>query len=457
MQMMSVSRFQMSAEIVELETGLVISVNDLQGRVQTRRSEYSAKGVVTGERVMLFAWSEVEFFVSLFALQELGAIPFIIDPFQTASELRALNIYISPHWIIDRSMQKHSAETRPPLPADTAMVLFTSGSSALPKAVIHRYENLTARFASARRAIPTEDRQRALCALPLHFGHGLIGVALQTLQDGKTLALAPKLDLQQAAKVGQWIDQYAIEFVSGTPASWSLIARFSSPPKQATLRRLQLASAHATKKLFSDIARWGGVPVFHCYGLSETASWISDARVDLAAEEFPVGSGEQWGTRFRTDPDGLIYVATESLFAGYWGDWTPQAVRTEWYNTGDLGHIRHDGQLVLTGRIKRQINRGGLKVSPEEVETAILETGMVKEVVVLESKQSNETDVGAITAVVVAESHFDRSVLIQNLEKSLREVLSPAKIPSNWRFMDRIPRRSNGKPDLTEIGLMISK
>lgn len=457
MQMIGPPMFQIKSELIELETGKTFSADELQQQVAARRIAYANAGVVVGDRVMLFAWPCADFFIALFALQQLGAIPFVVDAFQTASEQQAMKASISPHWVIDRSLQKHPAEARPPLPPDTAIVLFTSGTSALPKAVIHRHENLVARLSSAGSAIPVGNRQKVLCTLPLHFSHGLIGIALQTLQDATTLVLAPKIDLQQASKTGEWIDQHAIEFVSGTPASWSLIVRFSPPPRLPSLKRVQLASAHATKRLFSEIAEWSRAPVFHCYGLTETASWISDAPVDLSAEEFPVGDGELWGTQFRTDSEGQIHVATNSLFAGYWGDWSPQLSKAEWYGTGDLGYLRDDGQLVLTGRHKRQINRGGLKVSPEEVEVAILETAMVKEVVVIEAPRADGSDVSSIAAVLVADAEFDRAVLIQNLEKRLREVLSPAKIPSNWHFVDRMPRRSNGKPDLIEIGLMFSR
>ncbi|MDZ4084156.1 MAG: long-chain fatty acid--CoA ligase [Bdellovibrionales bacterium] len=457
MQMMSTRKFKIKSEIVELESGKTASAEALQQSVEERRKDYAQAGVAPGERILLYAWPGIDFFVSLFAIQEIGAVPFIVDSFQTSAEQLAMTSATSPHWVVDRSLQKHSATTKPPLPQDTAMVLFTSGTSAAPKAVIHRHENLTSRFESARRAIPLAERQKALCVLPLHFGHGLIGIALQTIQDGKSLVLAPKLDLQQASKVGEWIDAYGIDFVSGTPASWSLIARFSPPPRQASLQRVQLASAHTTKKLFSEIAQWAKAPVFHCYGLTETASWISDASVDLEADEFPVGTGERWETQFRIDSNGQIQVGTKSLFAGYWGEWTPGTAQPDWYNTGDLGHLRADGQLLLTGRLKRQINRGGVKVSPEEVELAILETGLVSEVVVVEASMAHQGDVSSIAAVVIAEAATDREALIQNLETKLRIVLSASKIPSSWRFVDRIPRRSNGKPDLVEIGLLLSR
>lgn len=457
MQMLSIPKFKIIAEIVELESGKIASAEELQQNVEKRRNEYAQAGVVRGERVLLYAAPQIDFFVTLFALQDLGAVPFVVDSFQTSAEQLGMTSIVGPHWIVDGLLKKHIATSKPPLPQDTAMVLFTSGTSAAPKAVIHRYQNLASRFNSARRAIPAEQRQKVLCVLPLHFGHGLLGIALQAIQDGKTLVLAPKLDLQQAAKVGDWIDTYGIDFLSGTPASWSLIARFSPPPQKGSLRRVQLASAHTTKKLFSEISHWAGAPVFHCYGLTETASWISDAAVDLGEDEFPVGDGSLWETQFRIDSIGQIQVATKSLFAGYWGEWTSETAQPEWYNTGDLGHLRSDGQLLLTGRLKRQINRGGVKVSPEEVEAAILETGLVREVVVVEASTAHQSDVSSIAAIVIAEASSDREALIQALEAKLRIVLSASKIPSSWRFVDRIPRRSNGKPDLVEIGLLFSR
>lgn len=197
--------------------------------------------------------------------------------------------------------------------------------------------------------------------------------------------------------------------------------------------------------------------MFHCYGLTETATWVSDAPVDLNDTEMSVGDGLLWSTNFKIQDDGQIQVSTESLFAGYWGEWTPDSPKIQWYETGDLGRLNSKNQLILTGRKKRQINRGGVKVSPEEVEVAILETELVKEVVVVETPMRQATDAASITAIAITESVIEQTELIAKIESQIRTTLSPSKIPSSWHFVSKIPRRTNGKPDLAEIGLLLSK
>lgn len=453
---MSKSRFPVRSKFVDLQSGAVVSPDQFQNLMNIRRQEFAMAGVSSGERIMLNAWTGIDFFVSLFAVQDLAAIPFIVDPYQTVQERKRLKSEIGPHWAFDRTLEKHSSETRPDLPRDTAMVLFTSGTSAKPKAVIHRYENLNHRFESCRAAIPVQDRRKPLCALPLHFAHGLLGIALPAIQDADTLFLAPRIDFELAAKIGSWVDQHEIDFISGTPAFWNLIVRFSPTPKSRSLRRVQVASALSTKKTFVEIDRWAKAPLFNCYGLTETASWISDASIDIESNEFPVGDGSRWGTTLKVDAGGQIQISTKSLFAGYWGEWSSKSEKVELYDSGDLGRLREDGQLVLSGRLKRQINRGGLKVSPEEVELAILETGLVTDAVVCEAPPSADGNVSSIAALVVFKDVKDFDDLIYQLEKSLSATLSPSKIPSNWHHVDRIPRRSNGKPDLIEIGLLLS-
>jgi acyl-CoA synthetase (AMP-forming)/AMP-acid ligase II len=427
-----------------------------------------------GCRILLDAQNNVRFLVRIFAIWELGGIAIPFDSKITAIEKDRLMESSEPHYqyLSDSDAPVKVSRLKPSerlfeLPVDVCLLLLTSGTTGFPKVVMHGYSNLDARFENGRKAISSEDRKSCLNVLPLHFAHGLIGVVLQALFDSERLVLMPP-ELGSSGlvtNIGEWIDKYQVTFLSATPASWVLILRMCAPPRGSSLRRAQLASAHATTSLHEKIKAWTGAPLYNCYGTTETATWISDRLLDAGIEPRNVGSGKSWNSDFRIhDPDeqgiGEIVVCTKSRSLGYLHEWQPNRKLETEYRTGDRGKLNSLGEVILIGRESRLINRGGLKVSPEEIESEILGLGLVEDVAVFgrSALSGEQAVIDSIVGIVVLKRETTSPVGIPTaLVKGLASRISPQKIPSEWLIWDSIPRLPNGKLNLNSIKTKFQK
>ncbi len=465
------------AEIVDPLSNLLVTAVEFQTRVKEEMAHLQTYGqgrrVQAGDRVFLEARSDIQFLVRLFALIELKAIVVPFDHKVTAAEYQRLLLSSQPDYRYlsranvpeDAREAADSVRSGVKLPEDACLILLTSGTTGLPKAVIHGASNLRARFGNGRHAIPQEHRRSCLSVLPLHFGHGLIGVVLQALFDSERLVLIPSDlgDPRLTSQIGPWIDANEVTFISGTPGSWSYITRMSVPPKGGSLRRVQVASAHMTQEMHRRIRDWAKAPFYNCYGMTETATWVSDRLIDDGTDVNNVGTGRNWNSAFEIlSPDesgvGEVAVATSSLSYGYLEEWTTNKARNSRHLTGDWGQLNQEGELLLLGRRSRIINRGGLKVSPEEIEREILGLSLVEDVVVSGASDlsGRQTNVDSIVGILVLKepvgiSTHDQAEIEKALLQGLLKTLSPHKIPGQWVFWESIPRRPNGKPDMAAI------
>jgi acyl-CoA synthetase (AMP-forming)/AMP-acid ligase II len=177
---------------------------------------------------------------------------------------------------------------------------------------------------------------------------------------------------------GPYLDDNAIKFMSSVPSFWKLASRISPRPSRP-LGRVQVGSAPLSIGQWRDIAAFAGTDNVHnLFGMTETANWIAGGPLDAAvARDGYVGRA--WGgTLAILDTAGTIssigrgevLVRTPSIMLGYWErpDLDAEAFVDGWSRTGDIGELAADGKLVLVGRIKTEINRGGIKIQAEEVD-----------------------------------------------------------------------------------------
>lgn len=462
---MKLRRFPaLQGSILDLASGLEVSAADLKIQIDERRISMEKLGFEPDQRIYIEAVNSVGFFVDFFAISEIGAVSFLVDSSQTPLERERVCKRIGPHFQIDstRKIESGEAGERAKLPDGAAFVLFTSGTTAKPKAVVHTYSNIQARISAGEKAIPKDQRARALTLLPNHFAHGFISMCLSTLFLGETLLLPPSLSIDSFSKVSSWVQKYNVSFISGTPATWNLILRLSAPPATSSLRRVQIASAHSGFELFEKIQRWSGAPAWNVYGLTEAASWIADHRVQSPGDELIIGDGRAWNTHFEiTDPDingvGEVVFRSASLFAGYWDQGSIEDSVGS-FATKDLGRIDSNGYVHLSGRMGRVINRGGIKVSPEEVELEIRKHPSVEDAFVLADIEGQaEAGIGALLVLdkdLALNAGPDSHGVIRDIEAFVAKNISSYKVPAKWIVVSSIPRRANGKPDLVQIGLL---
>ena len=329
-------------------------------------------------------------------------------------------------------------------------MLFTSGTTGNPKGVVLSFDAVMTRIALNAKNIGAACRGRTLVALPTSFGHGLIGNALTPLLSGGDIVLHP-LGLPLAQNLGRVVDAYRISFMSSVPAFWRLALKFGDAPSGPTLARVHVGSAPLPADLWRAIGDWSRAEVVNCYGVTELANWVAGAssRVEGIADGLV---GKLWGGKaairdrsgaIRATGEGELLVNSPSAMSGYLHrrDLTDATLRDGWYQTGDTAIVDTDGRITLTGRIKDEINRAGLKVQPAEIDT-LLETHPA----VREACTFGLTDAvsGEIVAAAVQLAP-GANVTAAALADWCRDRLRREAVPERWFMVDKLPRNERGK------------
>jgi long-chain acyl-CoA synthetase len=261
------------------------------------------------------------------------------------------------------------------LPAGTAKITFTSGTTGAPKGVCLEGAALQRVAAGLVQAMEPLDIRRHLCALPLAVLLENIAGVMAPLRRGATCVVLPLAELGlkgsssfdaarfHAAVIEQQPD--SIILLPQMLRAWAGHLMLSGQRAPASLKLVAVGGAAVGAKLLAG-ARALGIPAHEGYGLSEGASVQT---LNLPGADRPGSAGRPLPhARLRVAADGEIEVAG-SLFAGYLRDPTPVP---DWWPSGDLGHVDADGFVHISGRKKHLlITAFGRNVSPEWVETAL--------------------------------------------------------------------------------------
>jgi oxalate---CoA ligase len=464
--------------IEEIETGLRWDAALLRREIGGRVGELSRLGVGAGSRVAICHGGSAAFFADLLAAWSLGATAICLDPALTSSELTNVLAFANPAVAlvsrnpvatggvpaVDLSGARSSTEgSVGPLPAagEPALVLFTSGTSGVPKGVVLDYRALAARIAANIAEIGEGALARSLITLPTHFGHGLIGNALTPLLAGCTIVL-PALGMALAKDLGRIVDRHRICFLSSVPALWRMALKLGAPPKGDSLKRVHVGSAPLSAALWSDVAAWARCETVNCYGMTETANWFAGQSSRERIAEGLVG--RPWGgaVAVRGEDEtiaagggGEILVQSPALMTGYLDrpDLTADAIRDGWYHTGDRGHIDETGRIWLTGRIKDEINRAGFKVQPAEIDRLLEMHPAVFEACAF----AVPDPVGGESVAVAIRLEPGTDASTESLRAWCRERLRHEAVPERWFLMDAIPRTARGKISRDAVRRMLVK
>lgn len=422
--------------------------------VGTRAIALAKAGASPGATVAITHGGTAQFFADLFATWSCGAAAACLDPTLTVPERENVLAFAKPAIVLGENgalaQMAHAARRIEQSLENTALVLFTSGTTGAPKGVTLPFRAILARLALNQYEIGRETLARTLVTLPTHFGHGLIGNALTPLAAGGDIVLAPR-GLGLAQNLATIIDEHDMTFLTSVPSLWQMALRLSPRPKRGSLKRVHVGSAPLSAALWSRIAEWSGAEVVNCYGITETANWIGGASSrDHAPADGLVG--KPWGGTagvkgadgiIRTQGVGEIVVQTPSLMSGYLDrpDLTADVMSNGWYATGDLGEIDAAGNIRLTGRAKDEINRAGFKVQPAEIDMLLDGHPSVAEACVFGLPDPVSGEIVAAAVRLQPGAKEDAASLRDWCLKRLRREATPER----WFFVDEIPKTSRGK------------
>jgi long-chain-fatty-acid--[acyl-carrier-protein] ligase len=263
---------------------------------------------------------------------------------------------------------------------DPAVVLFTSGSEALPKGVVLTHENILNNIRGIIDAFPIRNTDVLLGFLPTFHSFGLTVCTVLPLVTGLRVAYHPNPN--ESRKIAKGITTWGASIMAGTPTFLRSILQAGTPDQFATLRTLISGAERAPQDLFDRVAALPHpVEVVEGYGITECSPVVSITRPG----EPRVGVGKPLtGTTIKIvhpstleevplGTDGLILISSPSVFPGYLDPelnpfLTIHGVR--YYNSGDIGRLEN-GCLIITGRLKRFIKIAGEMVSLTAIEEAL--------------------------------------------------------------------------------------
>jgi oxalate---CoA ligase len=474
-----ISRDDEHPALIASEEEEVLTYRDLRAAIDHIAHSLGGAGIGPGDPVAMVMPNSPEFVVTFLGILGAGAAAAPLNPSYTEPEYVAYLEDIAPKAIVyrsepaliahraakalriaelcvERSKGDELALTGPDVPPgdptvdrDVALLLHTSGTTGKPKGVPLRRSNLAASVKSIANTYQLGYEDVSHCVMPLFHVHGLVASTLATLHTGGTVVVPPRFSASSF-----WPDSVRFDatWYSAVPTIHQVLAaRADEVPRGHSLRFARSCSAPLPPTLQGEIERLLGVPLVQAYGMSEAAHQVASnplppferrpGSVGLATGvEVGVVDGD-WHL-LGPDAQGEIVIRGDSVIDGYRGaaEANAESFRDGWFRTGDSGWISADGYVTLEGRLKELINRGGEKISPYEVEEALLTHPAVSETVVyaLEDPKYGER---VAAAVVFGDGSPEASELREHCE----ERLASFKVPEEIVVVTEIPKGPTGK------------
>jgi len=346
-------------------------------------------------------------------------------------------------------------------PTDTALLLYTSGTTGKPKGARITHENLAVQGELLRAAWGYRDDDALLHALPLHHLHGLGISLLTTLLAGARARMLPRFE---ARRVWEALAGGGITVWMAVPTMYQkLLEAFDAegPATQARwaagARGLRLATSGSAALPVTLAARWralsGAIPLER-FGMTEIGVGMSNPLDPEARRAGSVGPAlptvsarivDDAGADLEAGP-GELYIRGPSVFPGYWQreDATAAAFADGWFKTGDVAERTPDGYVRLLGRTSVDILKsGGYKLSALEIEEALRDHDAIAEIAVV--GVPDETWGDRVVAVVVPVSGRDVECSEELLRAWARERLAVYKVPRQVIVVASLPRNALGK------------
>lgn len=484
------ARISATACAVVTEDGARVSFAELEARSNGLAHLLSGMGIAQGDRVGLLIPNGLAFIEFFFALAKLGAVTCALNNRLAASELAsvvhdsdlALAVVhpsltdLAERALVEQAVPVLSTETdrlaglheAPPAahvePPDTLLLVYTSGTTGRPKAVMITHEQMF--WASLTMTASLDFRLGDVHLLPVPMFHvGGLSFICHSIHLGITLVVPTRWN---AGRVAQLVEAEKVDHFFAVPTMLLDLLGIGDDEASTRLRSVRWILTGAAPTPPSLIQRYAafGIPVMQSYGATETCG--PGLFVDQAHATTKAGAigrpffhtamrlvGEDGAPSSINEP-GELQLKGKHIFAGYRND--PEATRqafTEdgWLRTGDIGRQDEDGFVHLIDRRKNLIISGGENVYPREVEQVLESHPAVRDVAVVGTQDARWGE--RVTALVVARPQCSTSE--HELLEFCTDRLARYKIPKTLFIVDSLPVNATGKLSRREIVEMAIK
>ncbi|TWO67899.1 AMP-binding protein [Caenimonas sedimenti] len=369
-----------------------------------------------------------------------GHVPLLLAPELPAPLLQALVERYDPAWIFDASGGLRWRDTDgPPLHADLALLLTTSGTTGSPRLVRLSHSALHANAESIARFLGIGAGERAVTTLPLHYSYGL-SVLHSHLHAGASVVLTDASIIQRP--FWETVDAHGVTSLSGVPYLYQLLQRTGFEQRALpSLRTLTQAGGPLGESLtrhFQSLAAARSWRFFVMYGQTEATARISYVPPEHLARKVGAIGIPVPGGALALDGGELVYRGPNVMmgYAETAADLAMGDVLRGVLRTGDRGRMDEDGFFYVTGRLGRFVKLAGHRVGLDEVE-AILARALGVAVAV------TGRDDRLLAAIEAPDASAAKDVLVQQLR------LHPSMFQVT--ALQALPRLPNGKPDYAAL------
>jgi acyl-CoA synthetase (AMP-forming)/AMP-acid ligase II len=356
-----------------------------------------------------------------------------------------------------RPLPANATVPAPPAALSTALLLHTSGTTSRPKLVPLSQVQLWRSATNIRHTLALTASDVSLIVMPLFHIHGLLASFMAPLVTGGAVVCPAGFDPE--AFLG-WLKDCRPTYYSAVPTIHQRVLAVTqgADVSHAHLRFIRSSSASLAPKLMKDLEARFRCPVIEAYGMTEAAHQMASNPLPPRARK-PGTVGIAAGPEISImSPEGKILPASErgeivirgrSVFKGYEAnpDANATAFHDGWFRTGDQGFLDADGYLTISGRLKEIINRAGEKISPREIDEAILEHEAIGQAVAFPVEHPTLGE--DLAAAVVLRP--GKTVSAEELRQFLGSRLSAHKVPQQIVFLPELPKGPSGK--VQRIGL----
>lgn len=332
-------------------------------------------------------------------------------------------------------------------PVDTAVLLFTSGTTGAPKAVALSHANVLTRFEYGE--IP-EWVDTFYTMLPLYNVDGL-ATTFGTMYAGRSVLLR---DGFSASAFWTDVEVHEANATSVVPSILAILNDQGYPGDAAVspVEFVMVSGSYVPEEVVVEFEATFDVPVVEIYGLSEaagTSQSVTDRTLGSAGTPVPVTEVRivDQETREPVSPDepGEIVIRGPTVFKEYYENTTQtrEAFEGQWFKTGDVGYLDEVGELHVVDRIKNIIIRGGQNIYPGDIEDRIHTHPAVEDVAVVGEPHDvyGEVPVAYVTVRPDDECDGTEADLINHCEAALVDF----KVPEEVHIVDELPRGETGK------------
>ncbi|MBQ9056466.1 AMP-binding protein [Rhodococcus sp. (in: high G+C Gram-positive bacteria)] len=445
--------------------------SEFLGHIRSVAAQLTEAGIVADDVIALRLTNRVEFVVLLFAAWRVGAAVTPVNPALTPPEVaRQLDDSATKLLVIENNSAgvagvasieisdlRYNLTAKEDLPdedpAALALLVYTSGTTGTPKGVMLDHANLDAMTEMGREALQLDSTDKCLLILPLFHVNGIVVSILSPLLAGACVTIAERFNPRTFLDT---VEKEQPTFFSAVPTIYSMLASLPDEvqPDTSSVRFAVCGAAPASADLLTRFEDRFGFPLVEGYGLSEatcgsTINPVAGQRkpgtVGLPFPGQEIQILDPRGDPLPQGANGDIVVRGANVMRGYLGrpDDTAATVVDGWLRTGDVGHLDEDGYLVLVGRSKEMIIRGGENIYPKEIEDVLASDPTILDAAVIGIPDATWGEI----VVAYVEPRPGATVDLGALKTLCQQNLSGYKRPKDIHILKTLPKNAVGKLD----------